>query len=327
LYAAEYWGPHGFDYPFNIQLQIALFRVMSDEALPGSKVIFPTFYLSLLLGALAFWHRSGLEQLQATIGLVLLASVPIVFHHATLGYANLAFTYFAIFGVFWGSFGILKNERGLQAISGILLGLASWTRPEGILYCIAVLMFFLSIKFFYKQGSLDLLAIGLPILILGGSWNIFYSAHGGGGSQAMGSFSSAVQEITRGNLNSAGLFSIGKQFIKCLIDFRSWGMLFPLSMIFLLLRSTSIRKSLKPLIVIGLLSSVMFGMITALLFYVGSYQSDLENLLGWMGRSFNRTFLPACIMLFITSLSLLGHPFFLDKGSRREEFITKSNVT
>jgi len=98
IFAGERWGSHWLTYPLNITLQISIFRLLDGDVLPGSKLIFPMYFISLILGAYRFWKKH-VEWKFAALGALLLASLPIVFKHGTIGYANLPFTAYLVIGL------------------------------------------------------------------------------------------------------------------------------------------------------------------------------------------------------------------------------------
>jgi multidrug transporter EmrE-like cation transporter len=125
IFAAARWGGQGLAYPLNLPIQISLFRLFSGDWLPGSKLIFPIYYLALTLGAFSLlqqrlgWKRAGL-------GALILAATPIILQHGTLGYANLPFTAYLVPGFCsW-------PEKGKEAMSAALQWPEfSWPAPPG----------------------------------------------------------------------------------------------------------------------------------------------------------------------------------------------------
>ena len=85
IFAGARWGAHGLGYPLNVPLLISVFTWLGGDILPGSKLIFPAFLASVSLGAYAFWIRQGVSTLLAGLGMLLVASVPSIFLHATIG--------------------------------------------------------------------------------------------------------------------------------------------------------------------------------------------------------------------------------------------------
>lgn len=127
IWAAGRWGDHGLAYPVNIPLLIAVFRLVGDTP-SASKLTFPLFYLSLAVGCLRFWLQRGVGSRLALLGTLGLASTPLLFEHATLGYANLPYTVYLVLGCAEAVQGPVAQDARRQALSGLLLAMPAWTR-------------------------------------------------------------------------------------------------------------------------------------------------------------------------------------------------------
>ena len=109
VWAAGHWGDHGLSYPLNLPLLIATYR-FSGDILPASKLIAPLFYISLCIGCLRFWWQRDVSPLTASAGAIGLAATPILFEHATLGYANLPYTAYLVLGSGEAILGIMTAD-------------------------------------------------------------------------------------------------------------------------------------------------------------------------------------------------------------------------
>ncbi len=56
IFGGNVWGGHTLEYPQNVPLQIALFRLVEGDLFPASKLTFTLSFASLLLGAYLFWR-------------------------------------------------------------------------------------------------------------------------------------------------------------------------------------------------------------------------------------------------------------------------------
>ena len=52
--------------------------------------------ISLLVGTFRFWKREDVPTDLALAGSLVLMSVPVIFFHGTIGYANLAYTTYLV---------------------------------------------------------------------------------------------------------------------------------------------------------------------------------------------------------------------------------------
>ena len=168
--AAANWGGVGLSYPLNIPILISIFRILDGDLVPGSKLIFPVFYASLLIGCYRFWVLQGLRKWAASLGVLLLASTPILFTHAYMGYANLPFTYYLVSGLLWSIDGMQTRGIGKTLLGGTLLAIAVLTRPEG-LDMLLVSVVTLGIARLLTAGSrMKIMPLLFPVVILVVPW-------------------------------------------------------------------------------------------------------------------------------------------------------------
>jgi hypothetical protein len=278
----------------------------NGDMLPGSKILFPLYYFSILLGSFRFWKHTGVKLLPSMLGLLFLASIPIVFEFATIGYSNLPVACFLSLAALWGAEGIFLNKVRAQVMSGILFGLAAWTRPEGILFSligVAALIFSSRVM---GKGKTNYASLLLPILLIGGSWLIFYSLNGGGDSQALGGVKAAIGSISSGNYHLSAFIEIIRFLIRNAIDLKTWGLLFPFSLLVLISSLRSRKDRLNPFFWSCFACGIAFGIVTFVLFYVGQFNFEQSFLQGWLGRGFARALIPAGVLFAVMSVNSFG---------------------
>ena len=306
IFSVSVWGAHGITYPLNIPILISIFRMTSGDILPGSKLIFPFYYLSVLVGSYRFWTKIGVHKARSRIGILFLASIPIIFEFATIGYSNLPVSSFLSLGILWGIEGIYNARKDFQLVGGILLGLAAWTRPEGIAYSLIGFIVLVMISVVSKRGRVYFFSFFLPVLIIGGSWIFFYSMHGGGDSQAMGGVRAALTSVMNGEFNLPALIMIGKFSIKNLFTINSWGLLYPICVILVFASIWARRGRLNYFFWTSFFTGLSFGVFTAILFYVGQFQYEQEFLQGWLSRGFARAMIPSGLLLAVMCVSFFA---------------------
>ncbi len=177
ILAGQDWGGHALAYPQNLHLGIAMFRLADGDALPGSKLIDPVILMSLLVGTFRFWKRENVPPDLALAGSLVLLSVPVIFLHGTIGYANLAYATYLVLGSLWVLEGVVENRAGPLALGSLLLAGAAWTRPEGYLTApfqggIIAIACMLALKSRPKP-----VAGLLPFAIITGTWLAFGLPH------------------------------------------------------------------------------------------------------------------------------------------------------
>lgn len=306
------WGAHGLSYPLNIQLLVSLFRLTGGDRLPGSQLIFTSFQASAVLGCCAFWLRRGVRRWLAGLGLVFMASVPVLFLHATIGFANLAMGLYVALGTAYAIEGIIHRDRRSKLLGGLLLGFGSWTILEGMLFSlICLLVLVLGWLKLGRPGSIRHLT--LPALATTGIWLSFYLSHGASGSQASGTVQRMLEAFGRGEFNLVELRLIFGYARRYLFHPDLWGLLFFVAPVLLVLNWKGfVHERRNDLVMLGV-AAVATGLLSCGLFYLRSFQG--LDLLAWLIRGFPRQFLGTALLFGI--LALL--PFSPYQNNRRRQ--------
>jgi hypothetical protein len=302
IFAARTWGAHALSYPLNIPIQIALFKLSSGDVLPGSKLIFPIYYLSLLLGSYSFLVRRGVVERIAGYAAVIIGTVPYIYLYSTVGYANVPMSCYIILGALWSLRAQLEERRTALVVGGILLGLAAFSRVEGILYSIAIIFGLSLALWIAKREKVSFVPWLLPWLVIGGSWLLFFRLNGAAGTQAMNSVSRFFNDILRGDFHLHDLRIIFGYMRRYLWHVEIWGVLFPLVTILLILGRRNLHPRRNPDVFACLLMAVGVGFITVAVFFVGSGPGWPGGVFGWLSRGFPRAFFPCSIMLVIVAV-------------------------
>ena len=301
IFGGREWGAHGLNYPLNLPLQISFFRLFEGDLWPGSKLLFPIYYGTLLLGSYVFLSRR-LEWKLATLGTLFLGTIPFVFEHATIGYANLPFSCYLVLGILQSIEGISDRNVHRQILGGTFLGLAAWTRPEGVFLVVAGIVSLALINRNTRHGKIHALAWMLPPVILSLPWQVFTAVYGDQGLLS-GSIVSMVRSWTEGNFRPESLYWILRFLARQAIEWKIWGWITVVIVILFLvnIRRLSLRK--YPLQASLLAATLAIGASVAVYYYLASYSQDLQYLLG---TSVNRLFLPAWVLAVLWSFMLAG---------------------
>lgn len=293
ILAASDWGEFGLNYPLNTPLLIATFETLGGDRLPGSKAVFPLYYLSLGLGCFIFFSRNKLKLPFAVLGALLVCSTPLVFEHGTIGYANLPFGVFLALGVFHAIRGVLDGDRGRQFVSGILLAFATWTRPEGTIVVLGVILtLYLAFKV-SRHGEVHWRYWFGPIVLIAGPWLVFSSQYATD-NMIVTATKLAIASIKDGQLRLSSFYRISRFMIRQLLTPSIWGVMFPLGAILLTLNFKKIRPREFPEGFAILLTASAVTLSTVFHFYFVSFLGTLPS---WLPTSANRMFLPAAILL------------------------------
>lgn len=147
------------------------------------KIVFPLFYLSLVL---CFYFRLialGINKRSSIIFTLILATTPYIWWHSFLGILNLtAAYYFSIATLFW--FSHLRNisESGDKSrinyshilLAGIFYSLSIFTRFE-MLACFLIPLVLTAIYSLRYRISKNVLCLTLPSLFISSFWSFFSS--------------------------------------------------------------------------------------------------------------------------------------------------------
>lgn len=292
LGAAE-WGWTGIAFPLNIPLQISLFRIFEGDVLPGSKLIFPIYYTSLLLGSFTFMRKIGVRRDVSVLVLTLAGTTPIFFEHATIAYTNLPFTFYLIFGTLWSMCGLSHKDNRETLLGGLLLALAAWTRPEGILFVVGIFLAMILTQIVHKQINIQIVQFFVPSILVMVPWLIFLSQHYTGTEEYDLSWV-ALRGVLQGEIYLSALYRILRYAGGQILLFRDFGFLLgiglPLSLLGLFVKRT--RKDPSYLALMSVL--IVFIGITVGTLYVFAYSPrGVDYVETMIGQAFNRTLMPA----------------------------------
>jgi hypothetical protein len=314
IFAGKNWGSFGLDYPLNLPIAVSTFKLFSDDTLPGSKLIFPIFFIALIVNIYSFFIRRKINRNYAKFGLLFLASVPLLFEHATIGYANLAFTLYLVLGALYAMEGIYESRRGALVMSGFLLGFASWTRPEGLLLSLVVVIT-LPLAWLISHKQMPKYVPWLiPFGIIAVAWVIFFQLYVPEGliTRAAGW---ALSGISQGQFHLDSIYQIARYAARQMLDPKIWGLLFPLSFMIMILVGPRKIVSRENIYLLGSgVITLTIGMAILLYYYAVSFsQRPLE---WWLYTSFNRMFLPVGIFIGILAVLLFSSSTFISDDNK-----------
>ncbi len=318
------WGTNTAQYPLNVPIMIASLQVMFDETLPASKMIFSGFYTTLMLVIYSTLVRSNLRRSTAGLATLLLATVPFVFRHSTIGYANMVLSYYVVSAVVLLSRSLRSPELGESDgtffLSGLFFAGAAWTRPEGLLISWFVIVLVLIAAFLKRDIQLSLRRV-IPLLIPLGVYTVFWLfLKGVVYDQQFGSdlVTPALAQITRGNLHIAEALFILRSTFSHIMRIKVWGAVGIGIIIALILSLVPLlwRKSLWVVFVSGLAY-----MLAILGFYFLASFDTVHDISWWVNTGLMRMMLPAFILLWLGGIGLLGiflNDNYLSTSKRRE---------
>ncbi|MFH1996341.1 MAG: glycosyltransferase family 39 protein [Candidatus Omnitrophota bacterium] len=141
--------PHP-DYPLNIPLVEAfLFGAMGTLNDQLVKMIFPLYFVGILVLIYCGIRRFA-DRTYAMIFTFITASIPQLTSYAANGYVDIVLSYYWFAGFLYMFLWFQEKRSSYLIISAIMVGLAGWTKNEGLLYCAVAALLFLTYLLFQK---------------------------------------------------------------------------------------------------------------------------------------------------------------------------------
>ncbi|MGB2964453.1 MAG: glycosyltransferase family 39 protein [Anaerolineales bacterium] len=295
-------------YPLHIPMLIGMFLDTFGDILPAAKLFFPLYYLSLLLVVYGFFKERA-DTTLAGLSTLVLATIPLLARHARIGYANLPLTFYLVVGVILFIRAISESDAGFQRVlwimSGVFYALAIWTRPEGLVLVIGILIASLSwLLFFRKRNPIHKVwLIGIAPLLLWVGWKITSSRFYIGIDPVEGNLETLLQQFSKGNYHLKDFSLILRYFWKQLYDFQTWGAVGVGSLaaivVFIL---TSSKQPIK-LWILWMTSASILVIIVAIYFV---FAFDPSNEMDWwLTSGFNRMIMPGMTLLWLGAARML----------------------
>ncbi len=300
VYAAREWGSHGLTYPLQLPLLIGGFMLAEGDVLPGSKLLFPLYYLSLLLGVYAFNRRRAIRWPWAVLATLTVGSVPMVFEHAVIGYANLPLTALLVLGLLMFIWNRARITYGRALVSGMLLGLAAWMRPEAVYLVVAGMPAWAMVAVRSRDKNIAWAAWSLPVIVIGGSWMVFNLSHG-----VTGVFGDAVQtawaSLRAADLNPSGAYRVLRFLAGQFASPEVWGLAAPLTAMLALSAWRRLAPDEDPQAFSLFTAALAWSLPVLVFYYLLSFRGDLEY---WLGTGIDRLMMPGTVAALLWGLTV-----------------------
>jgi hypothetical protein len=311
IFAARQWGSKGIAYPLNLPIAISVFYHFDGDLLPGSKLLFPGFFIALLAGLRIYLRRLNLPVLLAWGMVFTVGTVPLFLQYSMVGYANIAFAYYYALGLMWLGIGLSAGDGRRYVVGALLLAFSIWTRLEGLefwLIAIASLILLWSRQMVSKKTAFGII---LPALVIGGSWLLFgWFNHATTGETAV--LSNALSRLLHGELHPLAVYQIVRFTGYLVFKARVYGILVPIAIgLSLILTIFSSRARRDRLSMTLLIAGLFTGLGVMFMYYLTSY--DPAGLEWWLGTGYDRMLFGAVILLAIASVPILWKTWSQDK--------------
>jgi hypothetical protein len=303
IFAGEIWGAWALTYPLNLPLQIAQFQLFGHDLVPLSKALFPIYLASLGMGAYRFWRSEGASNALSSLGMLFIITVPHLFLHGTRGYANLPLAAYLVQAALWGIVGLERGDRRAMLMSGLLLGLAGWTRAEAFTYCLAVAIALVLSFWLAGKRRFNFTWWLIPFVVITGGWLVF-GWHAVSTDRLGGiAFKNLLAAWPAGELHLRQLYLIPRLLYDRALELTRWGALFQVVAVLVVLRLYTLRPKDKPKVFAAFVATALVSFVSVGLFYLQSYAlgSTFQRVLT---ESFDRAFFPAAVLMVVTAVRM-----------------------
>lgn len=295
-------GTNTTAYPLHIPLLIGMLMDTFGDTLPASKLIFPIYYLSLLLVVYGFLKERS-DSMLAGLSTLVLATMPILARHARVGYANLPLTFYLVVGVILFVRALSEShsnsQRVLWLVSGAFFALAIWTRPEGLWLVIGIMIagltwLFLSGEF---KNVHKVWLVGIIPLLLWVGWKVTSSRFYVVIDPVEGNIEKLVHQFSLSNFHQGEFILILKYFLRLLYDFQTWGAVGLGSLIAIIGFFLSAHKPDSKLWILWM-TSVSSLVVIIVIYYVFAFD-QVHDMDWWLGGGFSRMIMPGMTLLWV----------------------------
>lgn len=285
LYPDQYSITYLTFYPFLTSSTHFLFNLYGVN---NPQFIYSFFYLFLII---SFYNllRKDLAKLNSIFWSLILAVTPVIFHHSTFAYTNLPFVYYYGLGVLYSFYGINYNNKSDKIIGGLLLALATWTRPGLDVFIITNLTIFFIVGIRKKDLS-AFLSLLVPYLIINIAWQIYLRNYLKITPLDSLSWLEKLKSILIFDINKIITVVLG--FFISMTNFDNYGYIFYLFLSGLLLEFKEIIRSkglLVLIIVLNMLAWTLLGYGMGLVF---NFNEDWRNVFYDSMRRMTMIFIP-----------------------------------
>jgi hypothetical protein len=305
------WGTNTLPYPLQIPILIAATRLLFDEMLPASKLIFSGYFIALTFVSYLFMVELKVSRGIAGLSTLFIASTPLLFRHATIGYANLPLSYYLVTAVLVLVQALHRNgelhTQGMLWVSGVFFALASWTRPEGFFLTCLGIAGLLGVSFFWPGRALFPLRRWIPVVAPVGFYTIFWQlikliAYPSGAASS-GLLQAAIDRVKVGDLHFEEIGYIARRMIEDLFRLEIWGLL-GIGIVLTFCLAWLVRGQLSRAAALALGCGILWAGMIGGIYFLASYDS-VHDLSWWVNSGLDRMLLPAILLLWIGGVGLV----------------------
>jgi hypothetical protein len=195
--------------------------------------------------------------------------------------------------------GFQQQDQKAMLLSGFLFGFAGWTRPEGFLFSLALIIALYGSYWVARRKVFKSWLWLLPALIIPGIWLIFAQPYIQA-DQAGTALRFILEQITSGKLSLAPIWEIIKFARFQFVDPQVWGLGIPVGLAVMTAALLFKPVRANPVALMLILSSWTAMIFLSLLFWIES--ANENNFHGFLVVSFDRAFLPIAFLMMASIL-------------------------
>jgi hypothetical protein len=264
-------------YPLNLSLQITFLFLLGGDFL---QIVIPVYFLSFLL----LFYANLRQWIGTTLALactLFLGATPIIQEYAKHAYANLPFAVYYVGSAIYLLRFLKDKKTSWLVLSGILIGLASWTRAESLLYLVINLLTLLLFTHFTRTSFKHAFAYLGIYAIFGFPWNL-YSKLSGYDNELSKAALGGLVSLVSGNLNLSLLEHILRYALASAQATTTWGLLWPGLLVALLLSIKYWREHA------ALLCLLVLNFVSLIYTYYSASVTSHNSVDWWLGTGFER---------------------------------------
>lgn len=299
------WGTNPWAYPLHIPLLIAIFKSLFDETLPASKIIFSGYFLCFLVAIYRFLLLQTREVKLAGLLTLLIATSPMIFNHATIAYANLAFTFYLILGTLLFTRSLELTSQGHTDrhafLGGIFFALAAWTRPEGLALAFVGIGLLAGLDYLFKKRipiRCFILTLA-PLLLYLFFWELVKSSVYSHPATNANMLAGTFEKVLSSGLPVEEAGFLFRKFFSYVFDLERWGVMGLGGSLLLIWQLTTFkpwRHASIRIFVYGLF--IIVAVLGA--YYLTSYAVDSRyDLSRWISTGMDRALMPGLLLVWL----------------------------
>ncbi len=308
LFAAVEASGHGLSYPLNLSLAISTFYLIDQDLLPGSKIAYFLLFLSMLTCIYWFLRENKIPRALTSLSILLIISTPVIYRHATYGFANIPFACYIVIGFLISVMGAINHKSALLYSGGLVLSLAGWTRPEGIGFVLVLACIITALATYRHLKFQQLLIFFLITLSLSGTWIIMGYRYFRG-DEIGGAVSGLLRAFSSGTFSWASVWTTVSYSWERYTSASDWGYVIPVTLLLIIIMAPAMIRRIS-LVPIAILVACLLTYLLPLGMFVAKFHQNTGSYLEFLSVSFDRAQFPTIIFLIITMALFLGCSFF-----------------